>query len=56
MCHLLNGVSVRRRKWPLYDMADDYRVLAAAAGLGTYELRDPWQEPEGGGYSETEYL
>lgn len=56
MCDLLNAENVQRGRGPLRDMADDYLVLAAAAGLGTYERGDPWQEPYGSGYSEIEYM
>ncbi|MGQ9626034.1 MAG: DUF362 domain-containing protein [Anaerolineae bacterium] len=36
--------------------ADDYLVLAEAAGIGTYERGNPWQEPWGNGYSKIEYV
>jgi hypothetical protein len=36
----------------LPESADDYLVLAAAAGLGIYERGDPWQS----GYGEIDYL
>lgn len=51
MCDLLNAESVQRGRAPLRDMADDYLVLAADAGLGTYERGDPW----GSGYSQIDY-
>lgn len=51
MCDLLNAENVERGRGPLRDMADDYLVLAAAAGLGVYERGDPW----GNGYSQTDY-
>jgi len=39
----------------VYSMSDDYLKLADAAGLGTYERGDPWQEPWGSGYSQIDY-
>jgi hypothetical protein len=38
------------------DTADDYLVLAEAAGLGTFERGDPWQQPYGSGYSTIQYI
>jgi len=52
MCDLLNAENVAQGNGSLRDMADDYLVLAAEAGLGTYERGDPW----GSGYNQIEYV
>lgn len=37
-------------------MADDYLMLAANAGLGTFERGDPWLQPYGSGYNAILYI
>ncbi len=51
MCDLLDAESVEQGGGHLREMADDYLVLAANAGLGTHERGEPW----GSGYDQIDY-